>query len=142
MLKLIDNILSPELLYALRDMGHGDELAIVDANYPAGNSHDRVFRMDGHSVPRVLDAILQLMPLDDFVDDPAVRMEIAGEPNRMEPVMNEFAGVLAKHEPKVKLKSMERFAFYERVKRSYGIVATGEPRLYGNIIIKMGVIRP
>lgn len=142
MLKGIDPILGPGLLAILREMGHGDEVAIVDANYPAASAGPLLVRMEGHDATRVLDAILSVMPLDSFVPDPAIRMEVVGAPDRLEPVMREFDEILARYEPDVAMASLERFAFYERVAEAYAIVSTGERRLYGNIILKKGIILP
>lgn len=123
-------------------MGHGDEIAIVDANYPAASAGPKLVRMDGHSATDVLDAVLTLMPLDDFVDDCAVLMQVVGDPDRREPVMVAFGEIVARHEPAVALSSHERFAFYDRARTAYAIVQTGERRLYGNIILKKGVVAP
>jgi len=142
MLKGLDPILGPGLLAVLREMGHGDEIAIVDGNFPAASAGPLLVRMEGHDATRVLDAILSVMPLDSFVPDPAIRMEVVGEPDRIEPVMREFDIVLSRYEPDVTMASLERFAFYDRVAESYAIVSTGERRLYGNIILKKGIIRP
>ena len=128
MLKNIPPILSPDLLHALRAMGHGDEIVIVDANFPAESSGPPVIRLDGLLATDVADAVLSLMPLDDFVDDAAFAMEVVGNPR--------------KHEPTMKLALIERFAFYERASQAFVIVQTGERRLYGNILLKKGVIRP
>lgn len=142
MLKAIDPLLGPELLRILRAMGHGDELTIVDANYPAESAGPRLVRMEGETSTQVLDAVLSVLPLDEFVPDPAYRMEVVGKPEKLEPVMTEFQTIIAKHEPKVKLASLERFAFYERVRASFAIIATGDRRLYANVILKKGIIRP
>ena len=143
MLKTLDPILSPDLLQVLRAMGHGDELAIVDANFPADTMAQRLVRLDGISATRVLDAVLSLMPLDDFVPEAALRMEVVGDPTSEQPIFAEFRSLVAKHEgPSAKLGQIERFAFYDRVKQAYAVVATGEARLYGNILLKKGVIRP
>ena len=142
MLKNIPPILGPDLLGVLRAMGHGDEIAIVDANYPADAAGPVLVRLDGISATDVLDAILTLMPLDDFVDEAAICMQVVGEAKRREPVMDEFDRIIKTHEPKMGLSSMERFAFYERVSKGYAIVQTGERRLYGNVLLKKGVIRP
>jgi L-fucose mutarotase len=123
-------------------MGHSDEIAIVDANYPADSAGPRLVRLDGDEAPCVLDAILSVLPLDEFVPDPALRMEVVGDPQRIEPIMEEFARLVKRYEPKVKLASLERFAFYARVSKAYAVVVTGERRLYGNIILKKGIIRP
>ena len=142
MLKNIPPILGPDLLGILRAMGHGDEIAIVDANYPADAAGPALVRLDGVSATDVLDAILTLMPLDDFVDDAAFCMQVVGDASRREPVMDAFEAIVKKHEPKMSLASLERFAFYERVSQGYAIVQTGERRLYGNILLKKGIIRP
>ena len=142
MLKNIPPILGPDLLGILRAMGHGDEIAIVDANYPADSAGPVLVRLDGVSATDVLDAILTLMPLDDFVEDAAFCMQVVGDAGKREPVMDAFEIIVKKHEPKIGLASLERFAFYERVSQAYAIVQTGERRLYGNILLKKGVIRP
>lgn len=142
MLKNIPPILGPDLLGILRAMGHGDEIAIVDANYPADAAGPALVRLDGVSATDVLDAILTLMPLDDFVDDAAFCMQVVGDASKREPVMDAFETIVKKHEPKMGLASLERFAFYERVRQGYAIVQTGERRLYGNILLKKGIIRP
>jgi len=142
MLKVIDPLLGPDLLYIMRAMGHGDELAIVDANYPADSAGPDVVRIEVDAV-RTLDAILTLFPLDTFVPEACWRMQVVGSPNQEEPVFEEFRKVIAKREgPQFKLASLERFAFYERARRTFAILSTSERRLYGNIILKKGVIRP
>ena len=142
MLKGIPPIVSPDLLWVLQAMGHGDQITIVDGNYPGESAGPELVRMDGHSATDVLEAILKLMPLDDFVDDPAIIMQVVGTAEQREPIMDEFATIIARHEPKVTVTSLERFAFYKRANAGYAIVQTGERRLYGNIILKKGVIRP
>jgi len=142
MLKVIDPLLGPDLLYVMRAMGHGDELAIVDANYPADSAGPEVVRIEVDAV-RTLDAILSLFPLDTFVPEACWRMQVVDHPSQEEPIFAEFRSVIAKREgPQFKLAEMERFAFYDRVKRSFAIVKTNERRLYGNVILKKGVIRP
>ena len=142
MLKNIPPILGPDLLGILRAMGHGDEIAIVDANYPADGAGPVLVRLDGISATDVLDAVLTVMPLDDFVDEAAICMQVVGNAGKREPVMDAFEQIVQRHEPKMSLGSMERFAFYDRVAKGYAIVQTGERRLYGNILLKKGVIRP
>jgi L-fucose mutarotase len=142
MLKNIPPILSPDLLHALRAMGHGDEIAIVDANYPGDSAGPQLVRLDGISATDVLDAILTVMPLDTFVDEQAFGMEVVGDPKKREQTHKDFDKLVKKHEPTMKLALIERFAFYERVKGAYAIVQTGERRLYGNILLKNGIIRP
>jgi L-fucose mutarotase len=143
-LKNIDPVLSPELLATLRAMGHGDELAIVDANYPAVSSGRPVIRMDGvPSATRILEAILSLMPLDEFVPCAAFHMQVVHDASAEMPIFAEFRGVLQRYEPNMsKLEGIERFAFYQRVRGCFAVVATGERRLYGNLILKKGIVRP
>ena len=142
MLKNIPPLLGPDLLGILRAMGHGDEIAIVDANYPADAAGPALVRLDGISATDILEAVLSLMPLDDFVDEAAICMQVVGNAGKREPVMDAFDTIVQRHEPKMSLGSMERFAFYDRVAKGYAIVQTGERRLYGNILLKKGVIRP
>lgn len=142
MLKGLDPLLGPELLMMLRAMGHGDEIAIVDGNYPADTDATRLVRMDGHSATAVADAILSVMPLDEFVADTAFRPAAYNDPKRAEPVFADFEAIIARHEPKRKLSVLIGQDFYDRVKACYAIVATGERRLYGNLILRKGVIHP
>jgi len=144
MLKNIDPILSPELLSTLRAMGHGDELAIVDANYPATSSGRLLIRMDGvATATRILEAVLSLMPLDEFVPCAAFHMRVVDDAAAQLPIFSEFRSVLERYEPKAAtLEGIERFAFYERVRGCFAVVATGERRLYGNLILKKGILRP
>ena len=142
MLKGIPPILGPDLLYVLRAMGHGDEIAIVDANFPGDSSGPQLIRLDGLSATDVLDAVLTLMPLDTFVDDQAFGMEVVGDPNKREQTHKEFDKLIKKHEPGMKLSMLERFAFYERVHGAFAIIQTGERRLYGNVLLKKGIVRP
>ena len=143
MLKNLSPVLGPELLYTLRAMGHGDEIAIVDGNFPADNAGPQnVIRADGHDALRMLDAILSVLPLDDMVPEAAFRPQVPGKPSHMEPVMEDIARVIARHEPKLKLIGLEPAAFYERVRNAYAVVGTSERRLYGNVVLRKGVIRP
>ena len=142
MLKGIPPILGPDLLYVLRAMGHGDEIAIVDANFPGDSSGPQLIRLDGISATDVLDAALTIMPLDTFVNDQAFGMEVVGDPNMREATHKEFDKLIKKHEPSMKLSMLERFAFYERVHGAFAIIQTGERRLYGNVLLKKGIVRP
>lgn len=142
MLYGIDPILGPDLLHALRAMGHGDELAIVDANYPAESKARRLIRLDGIDAVRVLDAVLSLMPLDTFVDCAAFRMAVVDDPKAVPDVCREFAKVMRRRAPGHRIGALERFAFYDRAEAAFATVATGERRLYGNIVLKKGVIPP
>ena len=141
MLKGIDPIVSPELLYVIAQMGHGDELVIADANFPAVTMGKRVLRADGHGASAVLGGVLKLFPLDTFVDAPAAVMRRVDKPNDAAPIWTEFQMHLDDAEGRhVMLDRVEGFAFYERAKGAFAVVATGERALYGNIIIKKGVI--
>ncbi|HSI40269.1 MAG TPA: RbsD/FucU domain-containing protein [Xanthobacteraceae bacterium] len=142
MLKGIDPLLGPELLGLLRAMGHGDEIAIVDANYPAQAHARRLVRMDGHSAPTILDAVLSVMPLDADVPEAAFRPCAFGDCGRLEPVFADFEAAIARHEPGFRLIPIAGPPFYERVRAAYALVASGERRLYGNIILRKGVIAP
>jgi L-fucose mutarotase len=142
MLKNIDPLLSPELLMVLRSMGHGDDIAIVDGNFPAASMARRLVRLDGIPATAILDAVLSVMPLDDFAPEAAWRMEVVGDPQAEQPIFEEFRAIVARREgPRFRLGALERFAFYERAKAAYAVVSSGETRLYGNIILKKGVIR-
>jgi L-fucose mutarotase len=143
MLKGIDPLLGPELLATLRSMGHGDEIALVDANFPAHAANARVIRLDGVSTTRALNAVLSVMPLDDFVPEAAWRMAVVDNPAQEPPIFDEFRRTIARHAgPQVRLAVLERFAFYERARSAFAVVATGEPRLYGNLLLKKGIIPP
>lgn len=138
MLKGIPGILSPELLKILMEMGHSDELVIGDGNFPAASNAQRLIRCDGHGVPELLDAILTLMPLDTYVPSPVALMETTqGDPRPV--IWDDYQRILAKHQT-VTIEKMERFAFYERARQAYAIVATGETALYANMILKKGVV--
>lgn len=142
MLKGLDPLLSPELLRVLRAMGHGDEIAIVDGNYPAEEHAKRLVRLDGHGSPRILDAILSVMPVDDMVPEAIWRPAAYNDPKLMEAVFEDFTAIVLKHEPKQKIVPLVGDAFYSKVKNAFAIVASSEPRLYGNIVVKKGVIYP
>jgi L-fucose mutarotase len=142
MLKGLNPLLGPDLLKILRAMGHGDEIAIVDGNYPADTDAKRLVRMDGHSATDVLDAILSVLPLDEMVPDSAFRPAADLDPKRLEPVFAEFETIVKKWEPKRHVSTLVGTDFYNRVKGCYAIVATSERRLYGNIVLRKGVIHP
>lgn len=142
MLKGLDPLLSPELLSALRAMGHGDEIAIVDGNYPATSAGPPVIRLDGVPADAAVHAVLSVMPLDDFVPEAAWCMAVVDDPEAEPPIFDSFREALALHEStEFTLNKIERFAFYARVERCFAVVATGERRLYGNVILKKGVVR-
>ena len=139
MLKNISPVLSPELLKILMEMGHGDELVIGDGNFPAAANAQRLVRLDGHGVPEVLDAILQLMPLDTYVDAPVALMDNGDAANRPE-IWAKYEQIVQANEGDKAFELVERFAFYERARKAYAIVATGETAIYANIILKKGVV--
>lgn len=141
MLKNIPSIISPELLKILSEMGHGDEIVIGDGNFPAASNAKRLVRCDGHGVPELLDAILQLFPLDTYVESPAMLMQVTPGDDVVPVIWDEYKSITAKHQDNVKFSEIERFAFYERAREAYAIIATGESALYANIILKKGVVK-
>ena len=139
----IHTALTPDLLRHLRAMGHGDEIVIVDANFPAEACARRIERLAGVSATEALRAILGIMPLDSFVDDPARTMQVVGDPDAVPEIVKEFQEIVnstADHPADV--RGVERHAFYEQAKQTYCIVQTAETRLYGNIILKKGIVPP
>lgn len=145
MLKGIPNIISPDLLKALSRMGHGDEFVIADGNFPCHSvgKNAIVIRADGHGVPEILDAVLQLVPLDTYTEKPVALMEVVpGDTCGTPTIWNEYKEILCKHEPEHHdIEYTERFAFYERAKDAYLIIATGEKAIYANILLKKGVVK-
>ena len=140
MLYNINPILSPRLLYVLRAMGHGDEIAIVDANFPAHSIAKECIRLDGLSATQVVSAILSLMPLDNFVENPAHTMQVVNE-GTAPPIIEEFQMLINEEaDNPAPLSVLERFAFYEKSRNAFAVVQTGERRLYGNLILKKGVV--
>lgn len=142
MLKGVDPILGPDLLAALRAMGHGDELVIADANFPAASVARRVCRGDGVDAVRMLEAVVSLMPLDDFGPVAAWRMAAVLPQGEPPVIVAAFAAALGRAGYGGPIEPIERQAFYERARGAFVVVATGEARLYGNIILRKGVIRP
>lgn len=141
MLKGISPILSPELLKTIAEMGHGDELVIGDCNFPAQSMGKRCMRADGHRGAELLDAILQLFPLDQFVDAPVTVMApAAGALDGDPPIWKDFSEIVERHQPGTKTEAIDRFAFYDRTKNAYAAVATGERALYACVIIKKGCL--
>lgn len=145
MLKNIPPILSPELLKALCEMGHGDELVIADGNFPSHSvgKDSIVIRADGHGVPEILDAVLQLLPLDAYTEKPVALMEVVkGDSCPTPEIWKTYDEILHKYEPDhCDVEMVERFAFYERAKKAYLIIATGETAVYANILLKKGVVK-
>jgi L-fucose mutarotase len=138
----IDPILSPELLHTLRSMGHGDEICIADANFPAVANARRLLRVDAADAVRVADAILSLMPLDTFVPSAAFVMQVVGKPKESPPIYGLFQKAIDARQKGFKIARIERFKFYERARACYAIVTTGERRFYGNLILTKGVVPP
>lgn len=142
MLKGISPLISPELLKVLAEMGHGDEIVLGDANFPAASmGKNIVIRCDGHKIPELLEAILSLFPLDTFVEAPVAVMQydpakVDGEP----PIWHTFREIVKKHAPEAQFDYVERFDFYDRAQKAYCVVQTGEGALYSNILLKKGVI--
>jgi L-fucose mutarotase len=148
MLKNIDPLLTPELLLVLAEMGHGDDLVLCDANFPAESvaattTHGSAVRLPGISVPAAARAILSLLPLDDFVDAPVARMAVGDDPQAIAPVQQEVQeAVDAAAGRPLPMQPVERFAFYEAARSAYAVVATGERRFWGCFILKKGVVPP
>lgn len=139
MLKGIDQLLTPELLFALASMGHGDEICLADANFPAASiaGTKALIRLPGVDGVRALKAVLSVLPLDGFVTHPAAVMAVVGDNQAVPAVVAEYRAVLG---PSVGVEAVERFAFYDRARRAFAVVATGETRKYGNILLRKGVI--
>ena len=141
MLKGISPLLTPELLKILAEMGHGDEIVIGDCNFPAASMGKRCVRADGHKITELLPAILDLFPLDTFVEAPVTLMAavpgtVEGEP----PIWAEFRRIVEEKEPGKQFRFVERFDFYEQAKNAYATVQTGEQALYACIILKKGIL--
>ena len=148
MLKGIDPRLNADVLYALRDMGHGDVVILSDTNFPSGSiARETVYgdllRMDNLTAAEAAEAVLSVLPLDTFVDDFAGRMEIVGDPDNIPPVQSEVQTVVdaAEGAPRT-MVSVERFAFYDLAKDAYAVIQTGERRFYGCFMFRKGVIPP
>jgi L-fucose mutarotase len=145
-LKNLDPLLNADVLQALRAMGHGDDVVVCDANFPGDSVAratvlGRLLRIDGADAPRAVKAILSVLPLDTFVDAPALRMEVVGDPTALPAVQREAQREVDAAEARpVPLVGIERYAFYERAKQAYCVIATGEARGYGCFIFKKGVL--
>lgn len=141
MLKKIPKLLSPELVRMMMEMGHGDELVLADANFPGHALHSRVIRYDGVGIPELLDAILELMPLDHYAEHQVALMAVVEGDETVPVIWSTYESIIAKHDGQAVIRQEERFDFYNRSKNSYFIVVTGEEALYGNVILKKGVIK-
>jgi len=141
MLKGIPNILSPELLKILMEMGHGDEIVLADGNFPAASNAQRLIRCDGHNLPDLLDAVLQLFPLDARVKKPVSLMGVDKDDNYIPEIRKDYERIVNKYDSRfTDFEIVERFEFYARSKKAYVIVATSEMARYANIILKKGII--
>jgi L-fucose mutarotase len=141
MLRGINPLLTPDLLYALASMGHGDRIAIVDANFPAASNAKRLITLPGSDAPLLLEAILTVLPIDDFEPDPVAVMQVVGDPGAMPAVVQEFVDVLARYNIAAPAQ-LERHAFYRATTDAFTIVQTGERRFYGNVLLTKGVVPP
>lgn len=141
MLKGISNLISPELIKILMEMGHSDEIVFADGNFPAASHAQRLVRCDGHGIPELLNAVLSLYPLDTYVDHPVSLMAVTPGDMVETPIWQEYKQIVREYHPVEDVfEEVERFAFYERAKKAYAIVSTGEKALYANFILKKGVI--
>jgi L-fucose mutarotase len=143
MLKGIPDLISPELLKILHEMGHGDELVIGDSNYPAASTARRLVRADGHRMTALLEAILLLFPLDSYVEKPVAIMQRVPGDKTPSDIHEEVRAIVRKVEPRsdAAVEEVERFAFYARAKEAYAVLATTEKKAYGCVILKKGVVR-
>lgn len=141
MLKNIPPVISPDLLKIMMEMGHGDEIVLADGNFPAASMAQRLIRCDGHDVPAILEAVLKFFPLDRFVDKAVGLMEVVPGDDTKPTIWEEYRKIVtASGETFSDFEFIERFAFYERAKKAYAVVATSEKALYANVILKKGVI--
>jgi len=139
----IDPTLTPDLLRHLRAMGHGDELTITDANFPAESCSNRIERLSGVSATQALKAILSVMPLDDYVVAPARTMQVVGKPDEVPDIVAEFQRIIDQSaDNPARIATVERYEFYQETQKSYCVIQTGESRLYGNIILSKGIVPP
>ena len=146
MLKSINPLLNADVLHVLRAMGHGDDLIIADTNFPSDSVarqtvYGSLLRIDA-SAADVVQAVLSVMPIDTFVDDAAARMEVVDEPKTILPVMTEVQDKVSAVDGPNQMLPIERFTFYDRAKKAYAIIQTGERRFYGCFAFRKGVIGP
>lgn len=142
MLKHIPPILSPELLKILMEMGHGDEIVIADGNFPSAAIAQRLVRLDGHGVPEILEAVMRFFPLDAYTEKPVALMEVVPGDKVIPAIWDDYRIILKNAEPDhCEIDFVERFAFYERAKKAYAVIATGETAIYANILLKKGVVQ-
>ena len=141
MLKGIPSIISPELLKILMEMGHGDEIIIADGNFPGASLANKLVRLDGHTGPEVLEAVLKLLPLDTYADNFVLMEKMECDKNMEIPVWKDYERIAAAGDKGFsKLTFIDRFEFYERAKKAYAIIATSETAQYANILLKKGLV--
>lgn len=141
MLKKIPSIISPDLLKILMEMGHGDTIVIADGNFPSSSCAKRLVRLDGHNVPEILEAILELFPLDTYSEKPVKLMSIVPGDTVNPTIWNTYETIIKKDfKPFDSFDFIERFKFYEESKKAYAVIATSEKALYANIILTKGVV--
>ncbi len=140
MLKGIPKIITPELLKVLCEMGHGDEIVISDGNFPGNSIGKQIIRYDAIGVPQLLKAVLELIPLDSYADNVFLMDKTESDKNLNIPIWEEYKTIVAEHTEKPPV-FLERFEFYERAKKAYAVVVTGEEAIYANIILKKGVVK-
>lgn len=139
----IDPLLGPDCLAALRAMGHGDHLVLADANFPAAATARRLLRMDGAGLLSALDAVLSVLPIDDFEPDPLMSMQVVGEPDAVPDIVRDMQHLVDRRVPhRPKIVARERFAFYELARSAYAVIATSERAFYANLILRKGVVPP
>lgn len=142
MVKIIPKIITPDLMKILMEMGHGDEIVIADGNFPAVTFSKRLIRCDGHGIPVILNAILEFLPLDTYVEKPIFLMKMDGD-NLMKPaIWEKYKEVINVHNSNrnIEFEYLERFEFYERARNAFAVIATSEESLYANIILKKGIV--
>ena len=142
MLKGIPALISPELLKILCEMGHGDEIVIGDGNFPAASCAQRLIRCDGLGVPEILDAVLSLFPLDTYVENPVSLMQVMPGDNAKTPIWDVYKKIVSEVDERgdKAFAEVERFEFYERAKKAYAVIATGETAIYANVMLQKGVV--
>lgn len=144
MLKGVPQILSPNLLKVLCEMGHSDQIVIADGNFPTESMGKDciVIRCDGHGIPELLDAILKVFPLDTYVEKPVNLMEVMAGDTVLTPIWDDYKKIISKYDNRGDntVGTIERFKFYDEAKKAYAIIATGEKALYANVILQKGVV--
>lgn len=140
MLKNVPKIVSPELLKVLCEMGHGDEIVIADGNFPSANLAKNLVRAEGISACDMLDAVMQLFPLDQYDSNNFVLMQKCEGDTADTSIWNDYVNIVKKYEPNAEPTFIERFDYYERAKKAYAVIATGEEKQYANIILKKGCV--